>query len=182
MLVKPSGAFGSHTAPSPKRTASPLSTEQLSIPAVGRGRRENLPLKHTRVKGKESVQWVGAGLHRVSTSCTSNNREHLAIVPLHDGVAEHKLVFTVGHITEQMKHHHGGLRPGGHDVEITAEMQILLGMRATRTGPLRVLRHEGAAQSYTRAKHSCIFGEKGSQVQPGMVAHNFIPVEAGESL
>lgn len=134
-------------------------TEYRATLNPSRGKRkENLPLKHTRVKGKESVQWVGAGLHRVSTSCTSNNREHLAIVPLHDGVAEHKLVFTVGHITKQMKHHHGGLRPGGHDVEITAEMQILLDMRATRTGPLRMLRHEGAAQSYTRAKHSCIFG------------------------
>lgn len=66
-------------------------------PSLGRGRREDLPLKHTRVKGEESVQWVGAGLHGVSTSGAADNGEHLATVPLHDGVAEHQLVFTVGH-------------------------------------------------------------------------------------
>lgn len=51
------------------------------------------PLKHTRIEGEEGVKWVCAGLHRVPASCVSNDRQHLAIIPLDDGVAEDQLVF-----------------------------------------------------------------------------------------
>lgn len=61
---------------------------------TGGPRAQHPPLEHTRVEGEEGVQWVRAGLHRVPSSCVSNNREHLAIVPLNDRVAENQLVFT----------------------------------------------------------------------------------------
>lgn len=54
------------------------------------------PLQHTRIEGEEGVERVCAGLHRVPSGCVSNDRQHLAVVPLDDGVAEDQLVFTVG--------------------------------------------------------------------------------------
>lgn len=59
-----------------------------------------------------------------------------------------------------------------HGAEITAEMQMLLDTRATRTRPLRVLRHKGAAQVHTQAKHLYTFGEK-MPGTAGMVANTF---------
>lgn len=62
----------------------PPSSRRLRVP----------PLKHTRIEGEEGVKWVRAGLHRVAARRVSNDRQHLAIVPLDDGVAEDQLVLT----------------------------------------------------------------------------------------
>lgn len=53
------------------------------------------PLQDAGVEGEEGVKRVRARLHRVPSRCISNHRQHLAIVPFNDGVAENQLVFTV---------------------------------------------------------------------------------------
>lgn len=67
----------------------------IQSPHPPSGRRLRVPpLKHTRIEGKEGVKRVRAGLHRVPARRVSNDRQHLAIVPLDDGVAEDQLVLT----------------------------------------------------------------------------------------
>lgn len=63
------------------------------------------PFQDTGVEGEEGVKRVRACLHRVPSRCISNHRQHLAIIPFDDGVAENQLVFTV----ERQNQHSWGI-------------------------------------------------------------------------
>lgn len=49
-------------------------------------------LEQVGVEGEEAVQRVGVGGHAVSPSRAADHRQHVAVVPLYDGVAEHHLI------------------------------------------------------------------------------------------
>ena len=52
----------------------------------------DVPLEQVRVEGEEAVQRVGVGGHTVSSCRAADHRQHVAVVPFYDGVAEHHLV------------------------------------------------------------------------------------------
>ena len=70
-------------------------TSHLNSPPTRPTVYTHLPLQHTRIEGEEGVQGVCAGLHRVPPSSVSDKRQHVAVVPLNEGVAEDELVFAV---------------------------------------------------------------------------------------
>lgn len=52
----------------------------------------NVPLEQEGVEGEEAVKRVGVGGHTVSPCRAAHHRQHGAVIPLYDGVAEHHLV------------------------------------------------------------------------------------------
>ncbi len=51
-----------------------------------------VPLQQVGVEGEEAVQRVGVGGNTVSPCRAAHHRQHVAVVPLYDGVAEHHLI------------------------------------------------------------------------------------------
>ena len=49
-------------------------------------------MEQVGVEGEEAVQRVGVGAHAVPPRRAAHHRQHVAVVPLYDGVAEHHLV------------------------------------------------------------------------------------------
>lgn len=54
-----------------------------------------LLLEQVGVEGEEAVQRVGVGGDTVARCRAADHRQHVAVVPLYDGVAEHHLVLPV---------------------------------------------------------------------------------------
>lgn len=54
-----------------------------------------LLLEQVGVEGEEAVQRVGVGGDTVARCRAADHRQHVAIVPLYDGVAKHHLVLPV---------------------------------------------------------------------------------------
>lgn len=52
----------------------------------------SVPLEQEGVEGEEAVKRVGVGGHTVSPCRAAHHRQHGAVIPLYDGVAEHHLV------------------------------------------------------------------------------------------
>lgn len=51
-----------------------------------------VPLEQVGVEGEEAVQRVGVGGHTVPPCRAADHWQHVAVVPLYDGVAEHHLI------------------------------------------------------------------------------------------
>ena len=52
----------------------------------------SVPLEQVRVKGEEAVQRIGVSRHRVAPYGAPDDGQRVAVVALHDGVAEDELV------------------------------------------------------------------------------------------
>ena len=55
----------------------------------------SVPLEQVRVKGEEAVQRIGVSRHRVAPYGAPDDGQRVAVVALHDGVAEDELVLPV---------------------------------------------------------------------------------------